>query len=136
MERRKLTLDDLHLRVNAPKGKFVEQDITCDSKYMLMNIRDIGQAICDAHSFLPNDHPIYLLMDNAGGHGRTEVKKQYEEILLEEYNVIINWQVPNSPELNLLDLGMWMALQSYVELIHQGKVMQSNELANLVKLDF
>ena len=60
-------------------------------------------------------------------------KVQYEKILLEEYNIIIQWQVPLSPELNLLDLGVWMVLQSYVEVIHQGKVMQSDELANSIK---
>ena len=75
-------------------------------------------------------------MDNTSVHGQTEVKKQHEEILQEEYNVIIEWQVPCSSELNLLDLGEWMSLQSYIETIHCGKVMQSDELANSVKLAF
>ena len=67
-------LDDLELRMCIPKGKFVERDITCDSKFMLMKIDFIAQPICEAHSFLPNYHPIYLTMDNSGGHRRTEVK--------------------------------------------------------------
>ena len=76
-------LEYLESRVNTPKGNFIKRDTTYDSKFMFMNIRDVGQSICEAHSFLPNDHPICLVMDNAGGHRRTEVKKQYEEILLE-----------------------------------------------------
>ena len=33
----------------------------------------------------------------------------------EKYNIILLHQVPNSPETNLLDLGVWRALQSIVE---------------------
>ena len=38
MERRNLRLNDLELRVCTPKDKFVEHDIICGSKFMLMNI--------------------------------------------------------------------------------------------------
>ena len=36
----------------------------------------------------------------------------------------------------MLDLGVWMALQSKVEEIHCGKVMQSNELSKSVHQAF
>ena len=129
---RALNINDLELRVNPQKGKMVERDITCDSSFMMDHIRMIGKGIRDAHSFLPNDHPIYLFMDNAGGHGKTEIKKQYESILKDEFGIFIEWQVPNSPETNMLDLGVWMALQSLVEKLHLGKVMQSDELTRTV----
>ena len=129
---RSLNINDLELRVNTKKGRIIERDITCDSSFMMDHMRDIGKSIRDTYSFLPNDHPIYLFMDNAGGHGKTEIKKQYESILKEEFGIIIEWQVPNSPETNMLDLGVWMALQSLVEKLHFGKVMQSDELTKTV----
>ena len=36
----------------------------------------------------------------------------------------------------MLDLGVWMALQSKVECIHRGKVMQSDELSKSVHQAF
>ena len=103
---------------------------------MMSHIRDIGRAIRSTYSFLPATHPIFLFMDNAGGHGKTEIKSEYENILKNEFGVIIEWQVPNSPETNMLDLGVWVALQSKVEEIHRGKVLQSNELAISVNQAF
>ena len=75
--------------MNPKRGWIVERDIKCDSYFMLDNIRDIGRSIRETYSFLPKDHPIYLFMDNAGGHGKTEVKIQYESILKEEFGIII-----------------------------------------------
>ncbi len=43
--------------------------------------------------------------NNAGGHGTREAKEQYTRQLLENHNIIIKWQLPRSPELNVLDLG-------------------------------
>ena len=133
---RRLKLSDLTLKVNPQKGRIVEKDITCDSDFMMAYIREVGKAIRNTYSFVPPAHPINLFMDNAGGHGKTEIKREYERILSEEFGVLIEWQVPNSPETNMLDLGVWMALQSKVEFIHKGKVIQSNELSNSVHQAF
>ena len=54
-------------------------------------------------------------MDNAGGHGTKHAIDQYVADLLETHIVQILWQEPRGPELNLLDLGAWMSLQSAVE---------------------
>ena len=53
--------------------------------------------------------------------------------MLEEMNIFVEWQVPNSPETNLLDLGIWMAIQSYAEMLHKNKVMQADVLADSVE---
>ena len=50
------------------------------------------------------DVQITLFMDNAGGHGKIEEKEQYEQILKDELNVMIEWQVSQSPQTNMLDL--------------------------------
>ena len=129
--KRPLTLTDLNLHVGYNKGELVEKDITCDSDFMMSTIREIGTHIRSKMVFA-RDHPIYLFMDNAGGHGKTEIKKEYERILKDEYNVIIKWQCPNSPETNLLDLGIWWSIQSVVETVHRTKRMNADVLTKSV----
>ena len=136
MGERALQVTDLTLKVNPQKGKILEKDISCDSQFMLNHIREIGSSIRRAYDFLEPNVPVYLFIDNAGGHGKIEVKKQYEQILHEEFNINIEWQIPNSPETNMLDLGVWVSLQSIVENIHKGKVMQSDVLAQSVEEAF
>ena len=132
LHKRGLTLKDIHLRVNVPKNTTVQRDVNCDSQFMLDSMQEIGTSIRDAYSFLPQSTPIYLFMDNAGGHGKNDCKEQYVEYLKEHFNIIIEWQVPHSPETNLLDLGVWMATQSHTEYLHKRKVMQADSLADSV----
>ena len=94
-----LCINDLDLRVHNEKGTFVEKDMSCDSECMLTHIREIGDSLQNkTYSFLLSDVPITLFMDNAGGHGKIVVKEQYEKILKDKFNVIIEWQVPQSPK--------------------------------------
>ena len=58
---------------------------------------------------VPITKPIGLFMDNAGGHGRDDIKKEYVRILFEDCNIIVIWQIVNSPEANMLNLGIWRA---------------------------
>ena len=101
--------------VRKEKGTITERDVNCNSAFMLSTICKIGEAILCNYHYLYTFIPINLFMDNAGGHSTKAVKQEYTEILKEEYNIIVEWQPPSSPELNLLDLGVWMALQSVVE---------------------
>ena len=54
----------------------------------------------------------------------TDTKKEYQQILMDDYKVQVILQVPNSLETNMLDLGAWMSVQSQVEEQHRNKVMQ------------
>jgi hypothetical protein len=59
-------------------------------------------------------------MDNAGGHGKNDVKGDYVSKLEDEFNIEVVWQVACSPETNMLDLGAWMSihvsmLNTYIE---------------------
>ena len=45
----------------------------------------------------------YLVIDNAGGHGDDITKDWFERKLRNKYKIIIDWQVPRSPETNMLD---------------------------------
>ena len=129
---RPLTIDDLKLYVCVPRGTNFQEDTTCDSEFMLDLTRPIGKAIRDKFHWLPMATPISLFMDNAGGHGTEEAKTEYIRILKEDFNIIIEWQVPNSPELNLLDLGVWCAIQHVVEQLHRLRVMSCDSLAKSV----
>ena len=60
----------------------------------------------------PKETPIYLVMDNAGGHGTKDAIQEYADELKEEHNIVILWQILCLPETNLLDLGIWVSLQS------------------------
>ena len=48
------------------------EDISCDSDYMLRVMSLIGIATRDKMPWVPQDETIYLVMDNAGGHGTEE----------------------------------------------------------------
>jgi hypothetical protein len=110
----------------------VETDVNCDTAFMMESIHDIGSSIREKMSWVPRNHPIHLFIDNAGGHGTNEGKDEYEKILKKDYNVILTWQVPNSPETNMLDLGAWMTIQSVVEELHRQRLMNENALAATV----
>ena len=78
----------------------------------------IGEQICEAFSWVTNNKPIYLVMDNAGGHSTAGCIDEYVDLLKDKYNVIVRHQEPRSPETNLLDLGVWCSLQSWVDKAH------------------
>ena len=58
---------------------------------------------------------IYLVIDTSGGHRINETIKEYMNMILQQYDIKLFYQVPNSPETNLLDLGVWFSMQSKVE---------------------
>ena len=82
-------MKDLTLKVSVQKGTEIVRDLTCDSKFMMDSVHEIGSAICSHYSFIPADHLVYLFIDNAGGHGKKNIKKEYETILMDKYKVIV-----------------------------------------------
>lgn len=92
----------------------------------------VAQAMRQKYHWIPLHEPLYLVMDNAGSHGTENAIKQYTAILA-IYNIHIVWQVPRSPETNMLDLGIWMAIQCAVTRVQRGKRCQTNALANSVQ---
>jgi hypothetical protein len=55
---------------------------------MLENIPTVGAEIRRSMHWIPPEQEIYLVMDNAGGHGTEEAVDEYTRILNEEYNII------------------------------------------------
>ena len=76
---------------------------------MLETIPQIGRELRKKFHWIPSSQLIYLSLENAGGHGINEAKEKYTAGLL-EYNIEIIWQILRSPETNMFDLGVWMAV--------------------------
>jgi hypothetical protein len=129
-------LDDVDIHVEVPAGTNVEEDCTCDSDFMLDIIRDVGSNIWSSFWWLSDSTVIHLFMDNAGGHGSNTARKEYVRILQDEYKVQVIWQIANSPETNMLDLGAWVTIQCIVAHMHRGKRMHKDALCKTVNNAF
>jgi hypothetical protein len=100
---------------------------------MLETMPTIGAEIRQNMPWVPQEQPIYLIMDNAGGHGTREAVGQYTRALRNQFNVIIKQQPARSPKLNALDLGIWMSLQSAVERMHRNARRDAEALTTTVQ---
>ena len=125
-------LKDVNIAVRYQDGDEVTKDVSCDSKWMLESMGEVAEAIRAAHHWIPADQIIYLVMDNAGGHGTDEAVNQYTKKLLDDHKIKIVQQVPRSPETNVLDLGIWMSLQAAVEREHRSRCCDANALDETV----
>jgi len=131
-EQVQIELNKVNMCVMIKKNDEIDEDASCDSRFMLECIPEVGQALREKFHWIPIQEKIYLVMDNAGGHGTSEAIDEYTN-RLKEYNVEIIWQVPRSPETNLLDLGVWMSMQSAVERVHYMRRCQHDALAKSVE---
>lgn len=77
----------VEMNVRYKADGFIEEDVNCDSEFMLKSIREVGQAIRVAFYWLKRKEKCYLYMDNAGGHGTQEAIEKYTKILLDEFNI-------------------------------------------------
>lgn len=91
----------LMVRYNGPQngqpGDKREVDVSCDSKFMKNTMPEVGKAIREAYHWVDINTPIFLYLDNAGGHGTKEVVDAYVKALEEDWNVICVHQRPRSP---------------------------------------
>ncbi len=88
---RPLTIDDLNLYCYYPQGSIIEEDITCNSNFMLQTMPAIGAEIRQKMPWIPPDQPIYLILDNAGGHGTRQAINEYTRQLRDQHNVILKY---------------------------------------------
>lgn len=58
--------------------------------------------------------------------------EQYTKHLSDNYNIELRHQIPNSPETNMLDLGVWATVQCAVEKLSIGDRYDPNVLAKTV----
>jgi hypothetical protein len=122
-----LIFNDVVLHVKIPSGSYIEEP------FMLDIICEIGVNICASFDWLPQEiEEIHLFMDNTGGHGTNVAREQYVSILKLEFNIIVVWQIANSPETNMLDLGAWVTIQCIMSHIYCGKHIQKDTLCKTV----
>jgi len=114
-------------------GTKVKMDVSCNSTFMQQTMPKVGEAIHQQMPWIPQGQPVHLQMDNAGGHGTKATICECATLLLEQYNVILLYQSLRSPEMNVLDLGLWRSLQSEVEKLHRDKRTDGNAIANSVQ---
>ncbi len=126
-----VSIKDVELHVRMEKDDVVEEDISCDSSFMVKVVPEIAQAMRRKYHWVPREEKLYLVMDNAGGHGTKEAIQEYVSVL-KESNIQVIWQVPRSPETNMLDLGVWMSIQTSVTKVHQMKRCNHDALARSV----
>ena len=107
--------------------KIIDWNVNCDSDFMLGVMDEVGRAIRTKFHWVPFTVEIDFFLDNAGGHGTDEAKAEYVDMLKERYNIRVVWQIPQSPETNMLDLGLWCSLQSKVELTHRTKTKANQD---------
>ena len=100
------------------KGEKFDQDISCDSKFILGMMDKLGNSTRSTYCSIgvANEEIIYLVIDNAAGYGTNEAVLDYSEYLAANYNILVHHQVPRSPETKMIDLGAWMTVQSKVEI--------------------
>ena len=113
-------------------GEEIERDCSCDSQYMLSAMHRVGEAIRKKIFWVPKEETRYLVMDNAGGHGTNEAIDEYIKFLKADYNVTIIVQILHSPYCNVLNLGVWCALQAAVERTHYMRRCEVNALVQSV----
>jgi hypothetical protein len=68
-------------------------------------------------------------MDNTRGHSTWQARDEYTRTLINDYNIQIIQQSARSPEVNALDLGIWMSVQSAVKRRHQSRQRDPDTLA-------
>jgi hypothetical protein len=67
--RQQLTINFVELSCLQPQGAVEERKVNCDSAIMLASLPPIAAEIHEKMPWIPMEQPIYLVMENAGGHG-------------------------------------------------------------------
>ena len=82
---------------------------------MLSVMIQVGKAIRENFYWVPSHEKVYLFLDGTDGHGTNEAINEYGKHLMIDFNIKLVFQVPRTPYLNVLDLGIWYGLQATVE---------------------
>ena len=76
-------MSDLELRVGMINGYKGDQEISCDSKFMLGIMDKLGNSYGSTYRSIGvvDKEIIYLVMNKVGGHGTNEAVLEYSEYL-------------------------------------------------------
>ena len=88
-----ISLDnDVQLFVSMKQGEEVDKDCPCNSAFMEKVMPKVAHEMHRAYHWTPETDKLYLVMDNAGGHGTDDSKSRYTEVMRNR-NIEIIWQV-------------------------------------------
>ena len=111
-------IESLVLNVRHLVEDTVENYVVCDTKHMISTMDHVRNALREKMHCISMDDAIYLIMENAGGHGKNYATKKCTIDLKTKYNLKIIHQVPRSPCCNALNLRVWCSLHASVEKFH------------------
>ena len=101
-------IETLVLKIRHLVVDIVENDVTCDTKYMLSTMDRVENILREKVHWASMDDDIYLIMNNNGGHDKNDAIKKYTFYLKTKYNIKIIHQV--SPYCNAIDIGVGCSL--------------------------
>ena len=64
---------------------------------------------------------VWVQSDNAGGHGTIKDRAEIVDTLWSKFKIKVVWQPAQSPDLNVLDLGLWRSLSTAVDKLNKSK---------------
>ena len=82
-----ITVNDLKLKVRYCAGDYIIRDCSCDSSYMRLAMNRVGKVMREKYYWVKKETAIYLVIDNAGGHGTNDCVQEYTDRLRTEYNI-------------------------------------------------
>ena len=74
----------------------------------------VAPAIRAHYKHVGATETIYLIIDNAGGHGSEENWTQMIKEMREKHRIALTRQPPNSPDLNWCDRGGWRSMSNLI----------------------
>ena len=83
-----LTIFNIDLSSYLPQGTYVEKEVNCNSAFMAQHLPSIGEEILKKMPWVPREEIIYLVMDNAGGHGTQNANHEYTRVMLDTHTML------------------------------------------------
>jgi hypothetical protein len=104
-------------RLAHVKDELYEKDCNCDGEWLKnFLLKEAAPVIVQKYGLhwpFINSRRVKIQMDNAGGHGGA-TKIEEIRVALAALGIDLVCQPANSPEFNVLDLGVWRGLQALV----------------------
>ena len=76
-----ISTNDVKLRVRHLAGDVFERDCSCDSTYMASAMQRVGISMREKFHWVARETELYLVLDNAGGHGTNQCVDEYMSML-------------------------------------------------------
>ena len=73
-----IKLEDLDIHVLIDRETVVDKECNCDSAFMEVMMPEVGRHLREKFHWVDCHDPIYLVMDNAGGHGTSDAIDNYK----------------------------------------------------------